>query len=135
MIPSKLRQLVFPIEPRMFHGQRWVNISLRCGHLVGIAGIAGGFLYGLDAQSWSAYWQITVFSGVALSLIYIWTDGAWLLEMKGLAIVLKLLLLGVGLVIPDLRAGVFILVIILSGLIAHAPAWVRSRRWLHIATP
>ena len=124
---------MFPIEPRMFHGQRWVNISLRCGHLVGIAGIGGGFLYGLDAQSWSA-WQITVFSGVALSLVYSWTDGAWLLEMKGLAILLKLLLLGVGLVIPDLRAGVFILVIILSGLIAHAPARVRERRWLHIAT-
>ena len=133
-MPSRLKQVLFPMEPRVFYGQRWVNIGLRCAHLVGIAGIGGGFLYGLDTESWSVYWQITVFSGVALSLIYIWSSGAYLLEMKGLAILLKLVLLTVGLIIPELRAAAFIMVIILSGLIAHAPARVRARRWLDSST-
>jgi hypothetical protein len=107
---------------------------LRCAHLVGIAGIGGGFLHGLDTESWSVYWQITVFSGVALSLIYIWSSDAYLLEMKGLAILVKLVLLTVGLIIPELRAAAFIMVIILSGLIAHAPARVRAMRWLDSST-
>ena len=122
------------MEPRAFYGQRWVNIGLRCAHLVGVAGIGGGFLYGLDAESWSVYWQITVLSGVVLSLVYIWSSGAWLLEMKGLAVFLKLVLLSVGSMIPELRSAAFILVIILSGLIAHAPARVRATRWLDIST-
>ena len=133
-MPNRLKQVLFPIEPRVFCGQRWVNIGLRCTHLVGVAGIGGGFLYGLDADSWSVYWQITVFSGVVLSLIYIWSSGAWLLEMKGLAVFLKLVLLTVGCMIPELRPAAFILVIVLSGLIAHAPARVRARRWLDIPT-
>ena len=133
-MPNKLKPILFPMEPRTFSGQRWVNIGMRCAHLVGIAGIGGGFLYGLDAGSWSLYWQLTVFSGVALSLIYVWSSGTWLLETKGLAIVLKLVLLAFGLTIPDLRSTAFILVIIISGLIAHAPARVRSRRWLDIST-
>ena len=134
-MPSTLKPILFPMEPRSFYGQRWVNIAMRCAHLVGIAGIGGGFLYGLDAGSWSFYWQLTVSSGAALSLIYIWSNGAWLLEMKGLAIILKLVVLTVALMIPDLRATAFILVIIMSGLIAHAPARVRSRRWLDVFTP
>lgn len=134
-MPSTLKPILFPREPRTFYGQRWVNIGMRCAHLVGIAGIGGGFLFGLDAGFWSLYWQLTVFSGVALSLVYIWSNGAWLLEMKGLAIVLKLVVLTVGLLIPDLRPTAFILVIIMSGLIAHAPARVRSMRWLGTSTP
>jgi hypothetical protein len=134
-MPSTLKAILFPMQPRSFYGQRWVNIGMRCVHLVGITGIGGGFLNGLDAGSWSLYWQLTVFSGVALSLIYIWSSGIWLLELKGLAIILKLVVLTVALMIPDLRSTAFILVIIMSGLIAHAPARVRSWRWLDISTP
>jgi hypothetical protein len=114
----------------MFTGQRWVNIGLRCVHLIGVAGIGGGFLFGLDAQLWVSYWYVTLATGVALSLIYIWSTAVWLFELKGLAVVLKILLLALALAIPGLRGASFIAIIVLSGLIAHAPARVRSRCWL-----
>lgn len=127
---KKLTATLFPSQAREFPGQRWVNISLRCLHLVGVAGVAGGFLFALSSESWLAYWHLTLASGVALMLIYIWSSAVWLFELKGMAIALKIMLLVLALVFPAMRAEAFIAIIVISGLIAHAPARVRSRRWL-----
>ena len=122
--------ILFPPQSREFRGQRWVNICLRCGHLIGVAGIGGGFLFGLDPESWESYWLLTLSTGVVLSLIYIWSSAIWLFELKGLAIVLKNILLAIALAAPAARGELFIVIVVISGLIAHAPARVRSRRWL-----
>ena len=131
-MPRTLIATLFPSQAREFRGQRWVNISLRCIHLVGVAGVAGGFLFGLDPESWLSYWYLTLTSGIALTLIYIWSGAVWLFELKGMVIALKIMLLILGLVFPEMRAEVFIAIIVMSGLIAHAPARVRSRRWLRL---
>lgn len=131
-MPSTLNSMLFPREPREFRGQRWVNIGLRCAHLVGVAGVAGGFLFSLDPVSWTSYWHLALASGIGLSLIYVWSTATWLLELKGLTIVIKTMLLAAALAAPDLKAEIFVAIIILSGLIAHAPARVRSRRWLRV---
>jgi len=120
--------VLFPSRAREFRGQRWVNICLRCAHLVGVAGVAGGFLYDLEPAQWSSYWHLTLASGVTLSLIYIWSSAVWLFELKGLAIILKVLLLLLGSLVAEARAAVFIIVIVVSGLVAHAPARVRAWR-------
>jgi hypothetical protein len=127
---NQLTATLFPSPAREFRGQRWVNIALRCLHLVGVAGIAGGFMFGLDRESWLSYWYLTLASGIALTLIYIWCSAVWLLELKGMVIILKNLLLTLGLFVPEIRPEAFIAIIVMSGLIAHAPARVRSRRWL-----
>jgi len=127
--------VLFPSRAREFPGQRWVNICLRCAHLVGVAGVAGGFLYDLAHGQWSVYWYLTLVSGIALSLVYLWSGAIWLFELKGLAIIVKVLLLLLGSLVPDTRAAIFILVIILSGLVAHAPGRVRSWRWLRAPEP
>ena len=68
-----------------------------------------------------------------MSRLYVWSSAIWLFELKGIVIVLKNMLLILGLVVPELRAEAFVLIIVISGLIAHAPARVRSRRWLKSA--
>jgi hypothetical protein len=125
---SLLRRLLIPSQPRTFPGERWVNIALRCLHLVGVAGVGGGFLFDLEPARWLAFWHLTIYSGVLLTLLYLWGSALWLLQIKGLAIVLKVLLLAVAVAVPAWRGEVFILVIILSGLIAHAPGEVRGFR-------
>jgi len=127
-----LISMLFPRDAREFRGQRWVNISLRCAHLVGVAGVAGGFLFGLEPGSWAFYWHLALASGIGLSLIYVWSNAAWLLELKGLTIVIKTMMLAAALAVPDIKAEIFIAIIVMSGLIAHAPARVRSRRWLRL---
>lgn len=133
-MPTSLIRILFPNPVREFRGQRWVNIGLRCVHLVGVVGIAGGFLFSLESASWTPYWHLALASGIALSAIYAWTTAAWLLELKGLAIVIKTLLLAAALAVPDLKEEIFITIIVMSGLIAHAPARVRSRRWVRLPT-
>ena len=125
-----LTQVLFPSQPRQFPGQRWVNITLRSAHLVGIAGIGGGFLFALDPAAWNLYWRITLATGIALSLVYLWSTAAWLFEIKGLAIVVKTALLVAAVNHPDLRHDLFILIIVISALSAHAPARIRGYRWL-----
>ena len=131
-MPNRLFRVLFPAPTREFRGQRWVNICLRCAHLVGVAGIAGGFLFGLEPASWASYWQLALASGIALSLIYVWTTAAWLFELKGLVIVIKTILLAAALAAPALKGEIFIVIVVMSGLIAHAPARVRSHRWLRL---
>jgi hypothetical protein len=124
-----LRRLLFPVQPRTFPGERWVDIALRSLHLVGVAGIGGGFLWSMDPVQWLPYWHLTIATGGLLSLLYLWSSAAWLLQVKGLTVVLKLVLLGLALALPDWRGTLFVAIIILSGLIAHAPEVVRGFRF------
>lgn len=116
----------FPPNPRLFPGQRGLNILLRSAHLVGVAGIGGGFLFGLDEALWQPWWWLTLSSGVLLTLLYLYSDGRWLLQLKGQVILLKLVLLALACWLPGWQAELFIFMIGLSGLIAHAPGKVRG---------
>ena len=128
-------QILFPEPTRYFPGQRWVNITLRALHLVGVAGIGSGFLFDQASATWDTYWHLTLVSGIALSILYLWNTAAWLFELKGLGIVVKIVLLGIAWEVPALRAELFILVIVLSALIAHATARVRGYRWSRLPIP
>lgn len=118
-----------PPPERWFPVLRWLNISLRGLHLIGIAGLAGSFLFDLPEQRWTVYWYLTLISGTLLAGLYLWTDPGWLFKLKGQAILLKLALLALAYIRPDWRATIFVLIILLSALFAHAPNRVRSYAW------
>ena len=112
---------------RFFPGQRWVNILLRTLHLIGVAGLGGGFLYLALGEEWRGYLSLTLGSGLALSVIEAWSNGVrnWLLQLCGLAVLAKILLLGAMYWFPAARLPLFLLVIVISSVISHAPARVR----------
>jgi len=116
---------LFPDHNRGFPAKRWVKIGLRTLHLVGLAGVGGGFLYGAASEAWLPYFWLVVITGWLLVLIEVWSNGIWLIQLRGLAIVLKLVIFytifywQTGLVLG------FISVVVISGLIAHAPADIR----------
>lgn len=124
------QSILFPTPAREFPGQRWLNITLRTLHLIGIAGIGGGYLFGLAQTQWLPYWHLTLSTGIALSMIYIWSTVLWLFQLKGLAIILKLALLWLAVKQPEFQSELFILVIAISAVIAHAPGKVRGFVWL-----
>lgn len=126
-----LKQLLFPVESRFFPGQRWVNIMLRTLHLVGIAGLGGGFFYTAEGDLWQRFFDLTLWSGAGLMAIAIWNNGIWLLQLRGQAILLKLLLLGLMPLFPVLRLHLFLCILIISGVISHAPASVRYYSLFH----
>ena len=122
--------LFFPPKSRIFPGQRWVKIALRSLHLVGMAGI-GSILFVPEFPFLAGSAKLLVFTGVAIAAIELWSNGVWLIQVRGLAIVLKIILL---LLIPSAGGAaqlLLIIVIVISGVISHAPGDVRYYSLFH----
>ncbi len=118
-----------PPPERCFPYLRWLNIALRGLHLVGVAGLAGGFLFDLPEADWLGYWHLVLISGALLAALYLWIDAQWIMKLKGQAILAKLALLALAHGFPGWRTEAFVLIILLSAFFAHAPDRVRSYAW------
>lgn len=101
--------------------RRWLGVMLRTLHLLGVCGLAGGFLFQVDSTVWLPYLQLTLISGISLMLTEVWEDPAFLFEVRGAVIGLKFALLGVMALLPAYGTPLFITVIVVSGLASHAP--------------
>jgi hypothetical protein len=127
----KTNRILFPRNARSFKGKRWANIALRTMHLIGIAGVGGGFLYQSPSEVWLPYLILSVASGFGIMCLDIWSNGIWFVQLRGIAILIKLILL---LSVPFLKgyAGyALVIAIIISGVIAHAPGDVRYYSIFH----
>ena len=128
---GKLASILFPASSRFFPGQRWVNICLRTLHLVGLSGTGYAFLGPGPEPGWRNFLMLTIISGISMMLISIWSNGIWLLQLRGQIILFKLLLLSLILTQPLYHAQLFITVIVLSGIISHAPGNTRYYSVFH----
>lgn len=100
-------------------------------HLIGIAGLGGGFLYQSPTEVWLPYLILSIASGFGLMCLAIWTNGIWFIQLRGIAILIKLILL---LSMPFLKGYTgyaLIIAIVISGVIAHAPGDVRYYSIFH----
>lgn len=104
---------------------RWVNILLRTVHLMGVAGLAGAYLYEVPAELWRPYLWLTLLSGIGMIAVSLYANGIWLLQLRGQVILFKLLLLFLMLLWPAFRLELGLSVIVLSSVIAHAPGNLR----------
>lgn len=116
--------ILFPAQSRTFFAQRWVNILLRTAHLVGIVGFGCAYLFNLPADSWLPYMCLTIVSGALMVTLEIWSNGIWLIQLRGLATLLKLFILSLTFWL-GMQNYIIIPVIIISSVFAHAPAKVR----------
>lgn len=115
---------IFPESKRSLPGKRWLNITMRSFHLVGLLGVGGGVVFGLPLAEWQLFFWLMLVTGAIMILTELWTSGIWLVQLRGLATLTKLLLL---LLIPFTHFDVLVLVIVvlLSSFFAHAPASIR----------
>lgn len=126
----KISALLFPKQSRSFKGQRWVSIVMRSLHLIGIAGVGAAFLFQLPETQWIPYMVLTLSSGSAIMLLEIWSNGIWLIQLRGLSTLLKLLILSTTFII-GLQSYILVAVILVSGIMSHAPAKVRYYSVFH----
>jgi hypothetical protein len=56
----KIFPIFFPAQPRKFKTKRWLKISLRTIHLIGIAGAGGGYLYQAPDEAWLPFQNILI---------------------------------------------------------------------------
>lgn len=111
--------------------KRWTKISLRTLHILAVAGVGGGILFGLEKDLWINYWWLALVSGVLMMLIDIISNPVWVVQVRGLVIFLKLILLafmGNG---AGLDSLLLTLIIIISAVISHAPGKLRYYSLYH----
>jgi hypothetical protein len=105
--------------------KRWTKISLRTLHLLALAGVGGGMLFGIDKNLWLNYWWLALASGAFLMLIDIVSNPVWIVQVRGLVIFLKLVLLAFLGYSQAWDIVILMLIIVMSGVISHAPSKVR----------
>lgn len=125
-----LFRLVFPASSREFFGKRWLNIALRTLHIIGMIGL-GGFLFGADKSVWWPYMLLLLVSGLGLMSLYVVSNGIFFIQLRGIAIMLKLVLLAMIPLTEISALGLLVAVIVLSAVISHAPGDIRYFSVLH----
>ena len=121
----KISRILFPRDDSASSVKRWANITLRTIHLIGVAGVGGGFLYQAPKTVWLPYLALSIVSGFGIICLDIWNNRVWLIQLRGIAILIKLILLLCVLLFKKYEALMLVIVIVISGIIAHAPGDVR----------
>ena len=111
--------------------KRWTKISLRTLHLLAVAGVGGGILFALEKDLWVNYWWLALVSGVLMMVIDIASNPVWIVQVRGLVIFLKLILLAFLGSNPSLDSLLLAVIIIMSGIISHAPGQLRYYSFYH----
>lgn len=123
-----LRALLFPETPRFFPWARPVQLILRSIHIAAMALVVGGLPFGADVHTLRGAILITVASGVLLFAIDLARDLAILTQGSGVAVLLKLALLGVGALQPAARLPWYLAATLAASVGSHMPG-----SWRHFS--
>ena len=105
--------------------KRWIKISLRTFHLLAVAGVGGGLIFGVEKTLWLNYWWLALASGSLLMLIDMISNPVWVVQVRGLVVFLKLILLAFLGSYPAWDSHLLMFIIVISAVISHAPGKLR----------
>jgi hypothetical protein len=117
-----------PGHRRDFPGRRWLLVALRSLHLVGVVLVGAALLHG-DGEHRIVAIALMFVTGLSLYGIELWTQPRHALELAGLFIPLKLVVVATMAVMPERAAALFWLLLVSSSVVSHAPAAFRHRRF------
>ncbi|MGF1702839.1 hypothetical protein L4D09_21355 [Photobacterium makurazakiensis] len=115
----------FGMSETRFWIQRLSKTAVRALHILGIAGSAGGILYGVERELWLHWWVLAMVTGVIMTTLEIKQSRLWLIQLKGVLTMVKLGLISSFFFIPQHKPALFITVLLMSVVIAHGPAGLR----------
>lgn len=102
--------------------KRLFKVIVRSIHLVGMAGVFGNALM---QTSGPVYLSLAIASGIVLVMMEASSGLIWFVQLRGVSLYLKLLLLLLMHLKPEITIPCLIAVIVISGFMSHAPRWVR----------
>lgn len=116
---------LFPMPERTFPGERWVRIGLRTAHLMSMAAYVGGSLFAVTPDRLATALAFALGTGVLFALLEIYGTLNWLFELRGLATLGKIVLLGLVSVFPGARAPLLLAVVAIGSVSSHMTAKLR----------
>lgn len=131
MEPAKRQTLIallLPNVPRAFAWARPAQLVLRSIHIAAMALVVGGLPFGADFQRLRTAILLTVVTGVLLLAIDLAKDAAFLVQGSGVAVLVKLALLGMGLLQPAARLPWYLAATLVASLGSHMPG-----TWRHFS--
>jgi hypothetical protein len=119
------RDLLFPKPKRDFPAQRWVRISVRTWHLLAMGYLLGGTAHGLALADQPLGVWMTFASGAVFVALELYASCVWLLQLKGLAVIVKLLLLGAAVAATGSGLPYLVAAVVIGGISSHMPGKYR----------
>ncbi len=116
---------LFPATPRNFPGQRWVKIGLRGLHVLCAGVYMGTLVFAVDDDVRQPWFLAALLSGILLLSIDLFETAAFLLQLRGIVVLLKLVLLAVTPYLGPAAVWVLGAAVIGSVISSHAPSSFR----------
>ena len=122
-----LQALLAPSETTSLSGwQRGLTVSVRAAHVLGAGVFAGGVVLGVASEDLEVWLWLLVGAGVALLVMEVVESPAFLIQTKGIVVLLKLAVLA-GIVLTGTGEWLLAPILFASVVSSHAPASVRHR--------
>ncbi|HEY3401674.1 MAG TPA: hypothetical protein VGK03_13690 [Geothrix sp.] len=119
-----LGALLFPDAPRHFPWARPAQLVLRSLHIAAMALVVGAIPFGATFEALRLPILLTLGSGVLLFAIDLARDAAILTQGSGVAVLVKLALLGAGALQPSARLPWYLAATLVASIGSHMPgAW------------
>ena len=119
-----MRALLFPAEPRKLPWGRPLQVVLRTIHIIAMGMVLGGVAWGGTRESLWTWILATILSGLLLLGIDLWKSCAFLVQGAGVAVLLKLVLLGLGNLFPAARLEWYLAATAVASIGSHmTSAW------------
>jgi hypothetical protein len=118
-------------EPRRVPGIRALRTGLRTAHIIAFGALYGGHVYGVGAERLLPALYATLASGGAFLALEVYRAPVWLVQVRGVATFVKLLLVMSVALLWDLRIAILTLAIVIGAVTSHMPSRFRYHSWLH----
>jgi hypothetical protein len=129
MIPDRLAR--FLETSRDVRGLRPMRTTLRTAHIIAFAVLYGGHVYGLPAERLVPALAATVLTGGAFAALECYHAPIWLVQLRGVATVVKLVLVACVGLRWELRVLLLTVAIAIGSVASHMPGRFRYYSVLH----
>jgi hypothetical protein len=121
----------FRVDPRPVPAARPLRTALRTAHLIAAGALYGGHVYGVEAERLVPALAGVLVTGGAFLAIEVYQASVWLVQIRGVATLVKLALVGAVAVFWELRVLLLTLAVIVGGVSSHMPGRWRYHSVIH----
>lgn len=118
-------------EPRSIPGVRLLRTGLRTAHLIATGALYGGHVYGVEAERLLPALLAVIATGGAFLGLEVVRSPIWLVQVRGVATFVKLILVACVAPFWELRVPLLTLAVIIGGVTSHMPGRWRYRSLPH----